>query len=75
MQSSTLNTFNMKKVILAIAIIAMIGGFASCSKVKTCHCKDTVTNIWQPSFEIEEGNCSDYNTTVGGTTLVECVKQ
>ena len=64
----------MKKVLLAIAIVATLGCFSSCSKTKTCHCKDTVTNIWGPEFEIEEGNCSDKNTVVGGVVLTECEK-
>lgn len=65
----------MKKVLLVLAAVAMLGCFSSCSKTKTCHCKDTVTNVWQPAFEIESGNCSDHNTVVGGVTLIECEKQ
>ena len=62
----------MKKVLLAIAIVAALGCLSSCSKTKTCHCKDTVTNIWGPNFEIEEGDCSDKNVSVGGVVITEC---
>ena len=62
----------MKKLVLAIAFIAMIGSFSACSKTKTCHCKDVVTNIWGPEFDIEEGSCGDKNVVVGGVVVTEC---
>lgn len=63
----------MKKVLLVLAAVAMLG-FASCSKTKTCHCKAAGTSIWGPTFEIEEGSCSDKNTVVGGVVITECEK-
>lgn len=62
----------MKKVFLAIAIVAVLGCFSSCSKTKTCHCKAAGTSVWGPTFEISEGSCSDKNTTIGGVVVTEC---
>jgi len=51
----------MKKVILAIAVVAMIG-FASCSKNKQCKCTGTVAGV-EMSTEItidKSEKCNDY---------------
>ncbi|MCF0200491.1 MAG: hypothetical protein HUK16_03835 [Bacteroidales bacterium] len=54
----------MKKVLLAIAVVAMLG-FASCSKEKTCKCTYDVnafgvtTTVPLPERTITSGSCSD----------------
>lgn len=63
----------MKKVILAIGIIAMMGCFASCKK--TCVCSNGLTSTEQT---ISSGSCEDLNSSVsaGGVTVkTECVKK
>ena len=55
----------MKKVFLAIGIVAMLVLGASCSKQKTCHCEYTVEVLGVSNttslgdVTIEEGSCSD----------------
>lgn len=57
----------MKKVLLALAVVALIG-FASCSKTKVCHCYYDYTGLLGSGTqdlgltEINEGNCSDLET-------------
>lgn len=67
----------MKKVILAIGIIAMMGCFASCKK--TCVCTTTVAGVQTGTTEttITSGSCEDMNTTTtaGITAKTECVKK
>lgn len=78
----------MKKVFLALAVVAMIG-FASCSKEKDCHCyyDYTVPVIGNSAtqdlgvYHINEGSCKDFqeqnngwNINLGdlGTGTVRC---
>mgnify|MGYP006872990361 FL=1 len=79
----------MKKVILAIAVLAMMG-LASCSKEKDCHCyyDYTIPIIGTSATQdlgvthIEEGSCSDlenegsfnYNFGDLGTGKIRCEK-
>ena len=68
----------MKKVLLAIAVVAMLGLGTSCSKEKTCHCTYTVevlgvsTTYDLEDVTIEEGSCTDlendgrWNAQIGG---------
>lgn len=68
----------MKKVILAIGVIALMGCFASCKK--TCVCTSTVSGFSPTTTEttISSGSCSDLNsstTTMGVVTKTECVKK
>lgn len=55
----------MKKVLLAIGVVAMLGLGTSCSKEKTCHCEYTVEVLGVSNttslgdITIEEGSCSD----------------
>lgn len=55
----------MKKVILAIAVLAMVGLGTSCSKEKTCVCSydlnvmGITTNFPLGERVITEGRCSD----------------
>lgn len=81
----------MKKVLLAIAVIALIG-CASCSKTKVCHCYYDYTTLLsneQKTLDlgqqiINEGNCSDLedensfaNINFGtlGTGKVRCERE
>ena len=65
----------MKKVLLAIAVVAMIG-LASCSKAKDCKCTATIggVSVDLGTYHIEEGDCSDLETTVSGYSVVSCEK-
>ena len=85
-----LNIKKMKKVLLAVAAVAMIG-FASCSKEKDCHCyyDYTVPIVGSTGTQdlgvkhITEGSCSDlenensgWNINFGdlGTGKIRCEK-
>lgn len=65
----------MKKVVLALAVIATVVCFSSCTK--KCNCK-TSTEGFTPTTQevtIKNGKCSDMNTsstTMGITTKTEC---
>lgn len=65
----------MKKVILALAVLAMIG-FASCSKEKDCKCTATIggVSVDLGVTHITEGSCSDLETTISGYSVVSCEK-
>ena len=68
----------MKKVILAIGVIALMGCFASCKK--TCVCTTTMAGLQPTTTEttISSGSCSDLNsstTTMGVVSKTECVKK
>lgn len=65
----------MKKVLLAIAVIALIG-CASCSKEKDCKCQANLgaVTIDLGTTHITEGSCSDLETTFSGYELVTCTK-
>lgn len=66
----------MKKVLLAIAVVAMIGLGTSCSKEKDCKCTATVggVSVEIGTYHIEEGSCSDLETTIAGYQMVTCKK-
>lgn len=67
----------MKKVLLAVAAIAMLAiGASSCSKEKDCNCKATVggISIDLGTYHITEGNCSDLETTLGGYEVITCTR-
>lgn len=55
----------MKKVLLAIGIVAMLGLGTSCNKQKTCVCSYTATvlgvetTVQLGERDIESGSCSD----------------
>jgi hypothetical protein len=79
----------MKKVFLAIGIVAILGLGTSCSKQKTCHCEYTVevlgvsTTTSLGDFTIEEGSCSDlenngqWNAQIGNlaNAKVHCTRK
>ena len=79
----------MKKVLIAIGVVAMVFLGASCNKQKTCVCSYTVTvagvsNTTQlGEYTIEEGNCSDledngnWNAQIGNlaSASVHCEKK
>lgn len=72
----------MKKVFLALAVVAMIG-FASCSKTKTCKCHynltvlGVTTTVDLGTRTIENGTCADlenageWNAQVGNLANAE----
>jgi hypothetical protein len=79
----------MKKVLLAIAVIGLIG-CASCSKFKTCHCYYDYNNVVSGQgtkdlgLYVTEGSCSDlekenstFNFNFGtlGTGEVRCERE
>ena len=68
------NLSNMKKVLLAIAVVAMMVLGASCSKEKDCKCTATVGGVTVEvgTYHIEEGSCSDLETTISGYQVVTC---
>lgn len=53
----------MKKVLLAIAVVAMIG-LASCSKSKTCICKYTIMGV-QTEVEVTDQKTCDLDALPG----------
>ena len=62
----------MKKVVLALAVIATVACFSSCTK--KCSCKDSLTGTTTEST-IKSGKCSDLNSqtsNMGVTIKVEC---
>lgn len=67
----------MKKVILALGVIATVACFTSCNR--TCTCKTYAAGVviaTADDVELESGKkCSDLNTyveSIGGKTGVEC---
>ena len=79
----------MKKVLLAVAVVALMVLGASCNKQKTCHCEYTVelfgvsTTTSLGDVTIEEGSCSDleqngqWNAQVGNVAnaKIHCEKK
>lgn len=67
----------MKKALLAIGIVAMMVLGASCSKAKDCKCTATVgpASLDLGVVHIEEGSCSDLETTFAGYNVVHCERQ
>lgn len=65
---------NMKKLFLAMGVVAMLAGLSSCSK--TCTCKQSVGGQVMQTVTMEtKGKCSDLNTTqtvMGMTQKTEC---
>ena len=67
----------MKKVLIAVAAIAMLAiGASSCSKEKDCNCKATVggVSVDLGTTHITEGNCSDLETTITGYSVITCTR-
>lgn len=64
----------MKKIVLAIAVVALTAGFVSCNK--KCTCKTYVGGVVTATQEDVEtdGKCADLNNIVATnpTTGVEC---
>lgn len=63
----------MKKVVLALAVIATVACFSSCTK--TCVCTNGVTST---ETTIKSGKCSDLNTSTsvaGVTVKTECTQK
>ena len=63
----------MKKVLAAIAIVAVAACFVSCKK--TCTCVTTVGGVQTSTTETQATKCSDMNSTsntVGVVTKTEC---
>ena len=75
----------MKKVLIAMAALAMVSAFASCSKTCTCSTYvngDIVENLTVENIDISDSDkykkCSDMNSSVtllGQTTEVKCKMQ
>ena len=67
----------MKKVLLFIGVVAMMVLGASCSKEKDCKCTATVggVSVEVGTYHIEEGNCSDLETTIVGYSVIHCEKE
>jgi len=73
----------MKKVLLLMAVAAMIG-LCSCNKSKDCKCTTTQTLpgldpvVTETTMTIEKGKCSDGNATqttnVGGQTMTQVIE-
>ena len=79
----------MKRVLLAIGIIALLGVATSCNKEKVCKCTYTIevmgvsntTDLGE--YTIEEGSCSDleqagnFNAQLGGiaNAAIHCEKK
>ena len=59
----------MKKVLLALAVIGMIG-FASCTKEKNCKCtyKDAQGVEQEFTSTLDEGSCADLEVESNGVT-------
>lgn len=77
----------MKKVMIIIVLATMFA-VAGCSKSKTCNCTTTQNipyvgpSTTNTTVNINEGNCSDLNTTstttvegVTVTTVMECTEK
>ncbi len=72
----------MKKVLLALGVVAMFAFATSCSKEKDCTCTTSYSGTGSEYFtpttadmHIEDGDCSDGNATVstmGVTATTEC---
>ena len=64
----------MKKLFLAMGVVAMVAMFSSCSK--TCTCKQTLNGEVMNTTTMEtKGKCSDLNvtsTSMGMTQKTEC---
>ena len=65
----------MKKIILVLAVFAAIG-FTSCNKEKDCVCTSTFmgTSTVGPEFTIDDGDCSDGNSSTSGI-VTKCEEQ
>lgn len=69
--------YKMKKLLIIAGVIAMVGLATSCKKEKDCVCKTYVGSQQMSSAEttIEDGDCSDLNTSqtvMGMTQKVVC---
>ena len=66
----------MKKLVLALAAVAMLALGTSCSKEKDCKCTATVggVSVEVGTYHIDEGNCSDLETTISGYSVITCKK-
>lgn len=69
----------MKRVLLPLCTVALFA-LASCNKEKTCDCVTEVDGTQTGTTEatIEDGDCSDMNTsttTFGVTSSVTCTEQ
>ena len=64
----------MKRLVLALAAIAMLALGTSCSKEKDCKCTATVggVSVEIGTYHITEGSCSDLETTIAGYSVVHC---
>ena len=64
----------MKKLFLALGVVAMLASLSSCSK--NCVCKQSVDGVVVNTVTMEtKGKCSDLNTTattMGMTQKTEC---
>ena len=68
----------MKKLVLAIAAMALLAiGTTSCNKEKVCKCTATVGGISVEvgEYTIQEGNCTDLETTIAGYNVVHCTRK
>ena len=64
----------MKKVILAVAVIAMVAGFASCKKSVNCKCtyKLAGETIEVPATEYPVKKCDKVELSVAGIEELKC---
>ena len=67
----------MKKVLISIAVVAMIGSMASCKKTFQCNCSSlgvaTVTKEGKGKTAAEA--CDDAETKILGISTEECVPE
>lgn len=64
----------MKKVLLALAVVALVIGASSCNKQKKCQCSWKMGNVTVEGdvFLAEEGkNCDEYEATLP-YSQIEC---
>lgn len=67
----------MKKFLIIVGVIAMVGLATSCKKEKDCVCKSYTgeTEMGSTETTIKDGECSDLNTSttsMGMTVKTEC---
>lgn len=70
----------MKKFLIIVGVIVMVGLATSCKKEKTCECKSYMGETLQSTTEttIKDGECSDANTsstTMGMTIKTVCTEK
>lgn len=66
----------MKKIVLAIAVIAMVACFSSCKK--TCKCVTKTNGVETATTTVESKNCADEESTtemMGQKIEIKCTAE